>query len=258
MAESRFDEQGNEYRLAEVPEDQCLVWSQVIDEEGESYDQELHIVARSALRDAAPRQKVDGYIAEARATLKELRDQIQACRHELQTFEDDMDGRMARLKRHKGLSRLDDYLGGRITHYVEYGYGPPEIVAFEDTKTDDLGHGRDKLKLLTLFGGTNGDLTWGLNRWSDGSGCNRTVIPCTSYDEAREVAHEWCMKHETKALDGENHITPSRSWVAHAAKYGIVMSDLYLRTLATQEAAAKQAEITKLESRLRELEGEDE
>ncbi len=41
---------------------------------------------------------------------------------------------------------------------------------------------------MSLFGRSNGDLEWQLNKYFDGSGGNTTVFPCTSHEEAVEVA----------------------------------------------------------------------
>ena len=254
-----FSESGNEYRIAEVPEGERLVWRQVLDEEGETYDGELYIISESALHKSPPRQKINNQIAELRATRDDLTKQVQSFRQELKSFEDGTNERMAKLKQHKSLQRLDDYLNGRITHYVELTtYSPPEIIAFEEAKTNDARSRRDKLKLLTLFGRTNGDLEWGLNRYSDGSGINTTVTPCTSYNDAVKAIKELFTVHENKAIDSNDRTAPNQKWVTRAEEYGIEMSPEYLQQLKERTAAAKQAEITKLESQLQKLRGEKE
>ncbi|MCH8851117.1 MAG: hypothetical protein IID41_00530 [Planctomycetes bacterium] len=249
----RFDECGNEYRIAEVKDGECLVWVQVLDDDGEAHDGELRIVHDSALHDDPPRRKLDDQIVQLQATREDLSLQIEALRKWLASFEDSTDERMAKLKRNKSLERLDDYLAGRITHYVIFSYGPPTIIKFEDTKSEGDGMRLEKMKLLTLFGRSNGDLEWGLNRYSDGSGMNSIVIPCVSKSEAVKAATELFAAHEKKAMDTNDHTAPDQRWVARGAEYGIVMSPEYLRNLKAREVATKQENIDKLELQLREL-----
>ena len=251
---TRFDLSGNEYRIVEPGEGQIFVWIQVRDEHGESYDGELRIVQESALHATAPRAKVDDQIAELQATRIDLNLQIRVLRQELKTFEDGADDRVARIKRHKSLGRLDDYLAGRITHYVESGYGPPKIVAFEDAKTGESER-RNELKLLTLFGRTDGDLEWKLSQYSDGSGIKCTVIPCLSHGEAVNVVKELFASHEARVADNSDRAAPGREWCKRAAEYGFAMVPKYVRDLEAREAATKRKNIEDLESKLQKLRG---
>lgn len=86
-----------------------------------------------------------------------------------------------------------DFVSGNITHLFIDRY-QPEIQKFEDAVIDeDRGFGRilvDGLKLITLFGKTDGSLEWRLNRYSDGSGGSTIVYPARSYDEGLEMAQD--------------------------------------------------------------------
>ena len=99
---------------------------------------------------------------------------------------------LANITKRDELKRLDDFIAGKITHLViscpAYGV---KIEAAETTlasREDDDSYGRTKhkkLKLLTLYGGSNGNLAWMLSQYSDGSdNGQKHVIPCTSYEEA--------------------------------------------------------------------------
>lgn len=249
----RYDEHGNEYRIVDINEGQCLAWLQILSEDDGTSDGELRIVQKSTLHTNPPRQKINSQIAELRATLEDLRQQILARKRDLQDSKDSCDALMARLKQHESLRQLDEFIAGRVTHYVEISYGPPSIVSFEDAKTDDASSRRDKLKLLTLFGRTDGNLEWGLNRYSDGSGSNATVYPCTSYIGAVEVAGKLFTEHTEKACDPDERTCPNRDWVTAAAKYGITMNPDYLRQLQEQEDAAKSKRIAVLKSQIKKL-----
>lgn len=87
------------------------------------------------------------------------------------------------------LQYVDDFIAGKITHYVfTSAYGDLEILPIEKTKE------RDGFKLLTLFGSSDGCLSWRLNQYVDGSGSSRAVIPARSEEEAREKAEEWVLR----------------------------------------------------------------
>lgn len=248
----KFDLYGNAYRIARLQDGQQLGYAQVVDEDGESYDGALFILNDTALHDAPPRKKVDKKIAELQEECSGLRANLLELRGELTSFEKAAGERMARLKRHKALARLDGFLAGTITHYVEAAYGPPKIVAFEDAKADD-DYGKFNLKLLTLFGRSGGDLEWKLSQYSDGSGVKRTVTPCTSHDEALSIFSKLCSLHEEAALDSEDGTKSSRQWVERAAEYGISMSPEYLQDVRARATSAKHEQLARLELQIEKL-----
>jgi len=133
-------------------------------------------------------------------------------------------------------------------------YGPPRIETFEDALTASGVFYRQKPRLLTLFGSSKGELNWGLNNYSDGSGIHEKAIPCTSYNEAVAVASEMFAAHEAAALDHEDRTSPARTWSDTANEYGIPMSEAYIQAIETQEAASRRAKIKKLRSQLETLE----
>jgi len=247
-----FDESGHEYRVIELQKGQQLVYAQVWGEDDETYDGELRIVAESALHNSPPSQKLQAHIAELCNIRNELLAEIGTLRQELKSFESEANDRLAKLKQHKSLKLLEDYLAGRITHYVEIrSYGPPAIIALKDTTVDEGWSYREKLKLLSLFGRSDGNLEWGLNRYSDGSGCDSNVFPCTSYHEAIEVTKRLFAEHEKSALTTENRF--SHEWVSQAEKYGITLTPEYLSRLEEEKTENKQRKIAQLQSQLREL-----
>jgi hypothetical protein len=252
----QYDRYGNVYRMVSLTPSSCLVRRLVRDGDV-VVDGELLALPLSALLDSPPRQQVDDEIAAKRSVLSDLDDQVKARREELANCDDAEAARRTRLKEHKTLGRLDDFLAGRITHYVvcPCGYGPPEIVTWEEAKTTDAGHCRDKLKMLTLFGCTNGDLEWRLNCYSDGSGSDDLVIPCVSSEEATEIARQRFAAHEKKALDFRR--TPDKRWLNRATKYGITMSDDYVRAVQESVDSARQRQIAELRVKLQELEADN-
>lgn len=91
-------------------------------------------------------------------------------------------------KRYAQLARLEDFLDGKITHYVQYsGYGSIDIIPFKDAVYEESRH-TGHLKLLTLFGESGGDLQWKISCYHDGSGGQTNVWPATSLEEANQIA----------------------------------------------------------------------
>lgn len=257
-----YDRAGNEYRAVttgEVGPDAILVYTQIDEGDGDQYDGELRLADRDALHAEPPKAKVDAEIAGLNLECIKLREKIWAHREELDGFEKDADDRMAKLKQHKALGRLDDFLAGKITHFVEdREWQPPAIIAAEDATTDQRVD-RHPLRLLTLFGKTNGDLEWGLNEYSGGSGHNTAVTPCVSLAEALEVVERLFAEHVVLALGPKDtpgfNAYPCRQWVTRAVEYSITLDPEYVKQVEANEAQAKQAEISKLVKALDELRG---
>jgi hypothetical protein len=92
------------------------------------------------------------------------------------------------------LQRLRALLAGEITHFFLNRYRP-QIVTWDDeiVYQTDRNWGRLKvegIKLLSLFGRSDGRLDFKLHDYSDGSGSSLTIIPCRSYEEALAEAQK--------------------------------------------------------------------
>ena len=88
----------------------------------------------------------------------------------------------------QNLDILSLVMSGSVEYLVILGYGVPELVKFEDAIMEKSDYGRfESLKLLSLFGASNGDLTYGINRWRDGSGSSTPVHPYQSLEEAKAM-----------------------------------------------------------------------
>ncbi len=247
MSDRKFDRHGNEYRVAELRDGQRLVWSQ--------FDDSLQFVAESELYDEPPRGKVDAEIASRRVILKELNLAIRARRDALNAFKEDSEAVKTRLKQHEALKHLDALLSGGITHYVSqhYDWQPPKITAIADARCE---YNRDGLKLLTLFGNSKGNLSFGLNKYCDGAGSNATVIPCVARVDAIVLVHKIFATHVQNALDPEHKAKPAREWLAAAEDWNIVLDDKYALAIEEREALEKRKQITDLKAKLRTLEAE--
>lgn len=77
------------------------------------------------------------------------------------------------------------FLRGDITHIVQLGWSNYEITTLDEfliARSDYAGGGG--LKLVTLYGKSNGKFEWGATEYKDGSGSSKTFIPCNSLEEA--------------------------------------------------------------------------
>jgi len=87
------------------------------------------------------------------------------------------------------LHRIIDFLCNDLEWIVLEEYHP-KIMKLSELELywyDCWGHGRiDGIKLVSLFGKSNGDLEYRLNTYSDGSGGWTTIHPFRTYEEAFE------------------------------------------------------------------------
>lgn len=84
------------------------------------------------------------------------------------------------------LKNLNHFIAGEMTHFVTFDDGTIEIV--EKDEALSVPDSRRETRLLTLFGGSDGDLQWRLNQYKDGRGGWTDVWPCMSHEEALEIA----------------------------------------------------------------------
>lgn len=143
--------------------------------------------------------------------LRELEARYESDRKKLQTQIDDQERRLS-LERDKAklqtsallqfvknsdesqLETLKAFMAGEITHLFVDGYSP-EIISWKDSnkiydQDSFYHHARlEGIKLVSLFGRSEGDLSYRLHQYRDGSGgCGNTVYPVTSYEAALAMA----------------------------------------------------------------------
>ncbi len=158
--------------------------------------------------------ELDKLVTEKRAELKRINEELDQAGRRYQE-------QLKKLKQHQALNRIEEYLDGKFTHFLEVPhYSAPAIVTAESALakggTEYENRWDKKLRLLTLFGDTKGDLQWNINRYSDGSGSSSIdVYPCQSEQEAIEIArrlfadavNEWRAqekKHYGRAVNWAN------------------------------------------------------
>lgn len=91
------------------------------------------------------------------------------------------------------LETLKAFMAGEITHLFVAGYSP-EIISWKDSnKVYDQDsfyhHARlEGIKLVSLMGKSDGELSYRLHEYRDGSGSSKTIYPATSYAAALAMA----------------------------------------------------------------------
>lgn len=141
-------------------------------------------------------QKLLGEVSE----LQHKRDELQSLIREDRSKWSEI---IKKCLQYKALENILEFVEGIITHYViihEYG-GVMEIL--ERSKSTCEFAQRGEVRLLTLYGKSNGDLQWRLSTYTDHSGYNKEVYPVRSITEALEVFEKLAQeKFKETATDG--------------------------------------------------------
>jgi hypothetical protein len=147
-----------------------------------------------------------------------------------------------KFKRWRALNRIEDFIDKKITHLAVFGYGAPKVATFDEAMRDfEYGRFSNDIKLLCLFGKSNGDLEWRVNQYYDGSGSWKEVIPCQSEAEALTAVKE----HTEK---------PRGDVMQWAFEFGVPVSQEYAGAVREQRRKALEAEVGKAKGNLAEAE----
>lgn len=211
------------------------------DEEDAISETDTHVVSRVYDEPPTPR------IAKVHTELQQAVDALRAERNELQQqiaeARRNEGARINKLKQHKSLQLLEDFLDGKITHYAEWtSYSAPRIIelASKDAKCNCSYYCKD-LRLLSLFGKSNGDLEWQLSHYSDGSGSyGATVIPCTSREQALSAIRDYITDLAAKTKD-----KPEIRVIEYAATYGVELPAEYHADVMKNKVAVLRENIQK-------------
>lgn len=214
--------------------------------------------------ETAPRHLYDVEIQRLKDEETRLDALLAEKRGEVLATERDLVQRLAKLKKFKGLERIEDFIEGRITHVVTKEYDDWKIQLLSEFEADDDGWSRKPcgLRLISLFGKSGGDLAWKVNDYKDGSGSWKEMIPCASEDEAKTRRDEWIVAEIKEQFGAFKPSSPHWfiTYVTTAVKYGVSLSeeimDAYRKCLSEQIDAHKaktQGEIEKAYEKLAEL-----
>jgi hypothetical protein len=127
--------------------------------------------------------------------------------------------------------RFLDFLSGGIKWVVINEYNVPQIAEFSEHELCCWWNGRcDGLKLVTLFGRSDGSLNYRINTYMDGSGSGKDVYPFASYEEAFDKFKELVLSKDV-----------NEKVIETAKKYSIVLD----REKVSQYYAKQESYLTK-------------
>jgi len=211
-------------------------------EDEEPYFSEPHFERR--LFSKPPQERVSQAILELEqkqrekfAELTELETSIRKAKKEYEDLIKKLSTRVPALR------RIEDFIDNKITHFIVKKYSGLELVDINYLKCSEDRYSKD-LKLISLFGKSDGNLLWGVNQYRDGSGLNTTIYPFCSLEEAmaegakmmEEKFTEWAK--EKKGLRVEGLMTEYKNMKLEAPEELFVAAKQYLVDKA-QEAVIK-------------------
>lgn len=158
-------------------------------------------------------------------------------------------------KRHTALRHVENMLDGKIKIFVEgCGYAPPKVLSLKDLEEGDGYGSKTWLKLIVLFGTSNGDLSWRVNEYRDGSGGTwKTLHPCADMDEAKTViAGIYHDRFKEVRAAKQSHLISS-GWLDTAKKWGIAVPQDIADMINDSAVSNLQSKLEKLEADRKEV-----
>lgn len=207
--------------------------------------------------------------------LRELEARYESDRKKLQTQIDDQERRLC-LERDKAklqtsallqfvknsdesqLETLKNFMAGEITHLFVAGYSP-EIISWKDSnKVYDQDsfyhHARlEGIKLVSLMGNSDGDLSYRLHDYRDGSGSSKTIFPATSYQTALAMAQAQLDEDCKPYISGGSQFLNVETWKKIE---GIVIPPAAIERFEMLADAQRLDRIEKIKKELADLEAE--
>lgn len=247
-----YTRDGRRVELLAVTKEDTYVVSQVLRIEGYDGDYEYHrgeTTFETELFKAAPVAIVDEKLVAAEKRLREVERECSTRVSAAVNAEREVKDRLAKLAKYKGLERLEDFIEGKYTHFVIERYSQFEIKG-KDAALDQGDTYDKRIRLLSLHGDTEGNLTWNLNRWRDGSGNWEYVIPCVSEDEAREKVAELCAADIAGWRDGSKNDNALTKAVSSLRNASLPVPDDIAVALKKIEVKAAEANVAKIRQAL--------
>lgn len=151
------------------------------------------------------------------------------------------------------LKTLEAFVAGEITHIVAgHEYGAPRIREFSAELAGQSDCDRSNIKLLSLFGRTDGNMEWRLHQYSDHSGSATTVIPANGYADAVAIVQGMYDARVEAWRGGKQNNPPDSEWATNVPE--LVEAEDVLRDRAERAEKSRIDEVAKLKKRLAELE----
>lgn len=204
--------------------------------------------------------------------LRELEARYESDRKKLQTQIDDQERRLC-LERDKAklqtsallqfvknsdasqLETLKNFMSGQITHLFVAGYSPEIISWKDDNKIYDADHfyhhaRLEGIKLVSLMGRSDGDLSYRLHDYRDGSGGSKKIYPATSYEAALTMAQAQLDEDSEAYVSGGHQCLNVSEWQKIE---GIVIPSAVIEKYESAADAQRLDRIEKLKKELADL-----
>tara|TARA_R110001606_G_scaffold30344_3_gene93816 strand:+ start:2813 stop:3619 length:807 start_codon:yes stop_codon:yes gene_type:complete len=116
------------------------------------------------------------------------------------------------------LATLNSFMAGEITHLFVSGYSPEIIDWINGDQSYDVDRWGgtlrlDGIKLVSLYGKSDGSLVYRLSEYRDGSGgCGKTILPANSYQEALDLAQAECERQSADYASNKNNYFSMSCW----------------------------------------------
>ncbi len=97
----------------------------------------------------------------------------------------------------KEAKRVADFITGNIEYVLEDGYGEFTCKKFKEVLKSNEGYSRnhyDGIKLVSLFGRSEGDLGYRIHQYRDGSGGWDHIYPCATKKDAQKKVKEFALE----------------------------------------------------------------
>lgn len=203
-----------------------------------------------------PRHKLDRATTEAQERLDALRQEVSEAQQEHRQVEEMKETALKALSELKALQHIQDFIGGKITHFLGTTYGA-RLLTFQEamgTKEDEYGRRPGETKLLSLFGRSGGDLSWRINTYYDGSGSWTEWLPFLSYEDAKAGLAEHASSRFTEYLSG-GRASYTEKWAAECNKHCVPVPQNVLDKLESKRTRCIEDNIGTHEKAISELRG---
>lgn len=192
--------------------------------------------------------------------LKKLKDESEKLRKEISNFRFSSAAAASKIKWIQGikepeLDRIFEHIKsvicGEYTHILFDDYGDLNIEEWDAERFSrgEKGYGDRRfegIRLISLFGVWNKrlELDWRVNSYSDGSGSNKSFIPCKSFDEA--------IKKAKKIIYSKDYLSDKN--YQFCLKYNIEIDEVKNQARIAGKIDAIKKNITEKRKQLTELE----
>lgn len=220
--------------------------------EGNDYLEQGPVAEWSEAFPSPPVKKLNEEVTELEAKRAEIQQEIRTLNKEKALAEYDAKMVIEGLKKYDGLQLIEDYLSGKITHYVIKTYRGVQIDTMNLVKADSRNDAdwQRNTRLFMLFGTTDKKVKWELNEYNTYYDKDE-VWPFTSLEGAKDKLKEVVLQ-ELEAQDPKCPWAYER-WVESAEKEGIILDPKYKEAYQEHERKAKIDKYLKAEQELKAL-----